>query len=64
MSTLFLLSRLILGPESFPYVRGQELPDPVGGPKDLQLYPVDSRFVSQGWDRLDVVKAPPPTLVT
>jgi hypothetical protein len=61
MSTLFMFSRLILNPGLFPYVRGQEMPDPVGVPKDpLPAYPLDSRYTTQGWDKLDVIKAPPP----
>lgn len=56
-----LFTRLILTyPESFPLVRGQELPDPVGVPFTPPTYPANSRFVQQGWDKLDVVKAPPP----
>lgn len=53
--------RRILGSRSFPLTRGQDLPDPVGGkelPPRKEPKP-DSRFVKQGWDKLNPVKSPP-----
>lgn len=54
-------TRSLLGPMRFPTVRGQEMPDPVGENRRFPLFDPLSRFVTQGWDRLNPIKSPPPS---